>query len=63
MTSAQRLTVPGRCFRCLAAMAPHAGDVLTALKKATRNWHSDVREAAYGAMGEVAKAAGGEALF
>lgn len=43
-----------------AAMAPHAGDVLTALKKATRHWHSDVREAAYGAMGEVAKAAGGE---
>lgn len=42
-----------------AAMAPHAGDVLVALKKATRHWHSDVREAAYGAMGEVAKAAGG----
>jgi len=43
-----------------AAMAPHAGEILVALKKATRHWHSDVREAAYGAMGEVAKAAGGK---
>jgi len=38
-----------------AAFAPHAGPALAALRVAARHFHDDLREAAYTALGELAK--------
>ena len=38
-----------------AAFAPHAGPALAALRVAARHFHDDLREAAYAALGELAK--------